>query len=310
MPGYKVQKIPGILGNDLNDHGHVVGSKHGLTKGSWRPAIWIEGQVTEIPVPDTPSTCTHINNAGDVLCNAWSLEPPSLGWRDVSWSNYLFRNGELIELPKLAELDLNDHGVIAGHVLTGDPEYARSVIWSCGQEQEIPVDGFFARAINNRGDIVGLLVDPPGSPEDPVPAMWRSGKLTVISHPNTELVSAIDVNDSGDVLVLAVRTPPGMEEQIVPAIWSNDVLELIDLPSQGSCTFAHLSNRREVVGTDYLIVRNPPKSVPEAGFGWVAGQSLDLSELLGFPITGASAINNRGQILCHDDKNSYILTPE
>jgi probable HAF family extracellular repeat protein len=102
--------------------------------------------------------------------------------------------------PLISAAAVNDLGLVAGSVAATAPEYVSShaALWIRGKVTDLgTLGGIYseARALNNRGEVVGIADD---SDEDPLPFVWSRGAMRAV--PGVAKGYAFDINDFGRVV--------------------------------------------------------------------------------------------------------------
>jgi probable HAF family extracellular repeat protein len=280
---------------------------------------------TMVPLPHLPgatfSEAFGVNDRGDAV--GWS------GTTSYTAHAVLWRDGAAIDLgtlggPMSRALGINNHGQIVGEaeVAPGD---SHAFLWDDGVMQDLAAAGPFnaARAINDRGDVVGhyQLVHP---------LLWRDGVLTELAG----MISAFDVNDRLEIAgSLVVDDGTGAFH---PAIWRDGAIIDLGLAEGDFLGVAKAINRRGVVvgnrdghafrwenGTTIalpalipglfafaedvddsgLLVAGSSMSDQNAARGaphavvWLSGRPIDLGTLPGDTISTAWAVSDKGRFV-------------
>jgi uncharacterized membrane protein len=274
-------------------------------------------------------TAVAINNKGQVagIDNAF---------RAAVWN----RDGVATVLPGQVYLPtvqaINDDGTVVGYGLLTDPDvggngYYQPLIWRNGgsvQRLDLPGEGGVAAAINNRGDVVGLIATP-GSPSGNTGFLQRdSGTLYFQGFQPTA------INDAG---VVAGNGEHGI------AVWRDGAL--VDVPD-GCCSFdERINNDGWIAGTNYVggldatlwhdgqrttLWEGPAYDINDAGMVigasstpvlWYQGQAHALDDLWHEPqwadwrVLSVAAINDNAEIaarvynMANGDSLSVLLSP-
>jgi probable HAF family extracellular repeat protein len=163
----------------------------------------------------------------------------------------------------------------------------------------------YAYDISNTRYIVGACVA--GSPAKPF--RWYQGVAQALPIPGSSRTGAANaVNDSG--LAVGTYEINQFTGEFAAVAWSGGTrIELGNLGGPAAYAVAKdVNNSGQIVGTSYS-----PSGY--SGFLWVSGQMHDLRSLVpgGVQITGASAINDKGQIaataMVNGEQAAVILTP-
>ncbi len=229
-----IDLTPGTSGTSqavaINDHGQIAGATHGPSGTARRWTVDSQGQVTSVPIalPGAPAgfgnEATDINDAGHVCGVGYNAAFQYRAWK---WTG----SGDAIELPTLGGVQsiaegINDAGEICGTAQLPNNLHV-PVKWmpdgSIVQLGLLPLPNVFSsegRAINNLGHVVGaeLYIDPSSGLGASAPWVWIDGTkraLADLVDPvdllEWDLRWAIDINDSGQIVGIAIRTINGVE---------------------------------------------------------------------------------------------------
>jgi hypothetical protein len=139
-------------------------------------------------LPGKLNYAVDINNAGVIIGNAYSRDASSV-------QPFHIKNGQITVLPGYTNAfvrSINDAGVIVGGANKPGDENLVAVIWVDGKPVELESYGLGSAAydINLAGDVVGSVNTNFGT----VPAVWRKGKLAILStlYDNGGVANAID----------------------------------------------------------------------------------------------------------------------
>jgi probable HAF family extracellular repeat protein len=178
----------------INDRGHTVGD-----------ALYADGQQIEIPdLGDQPAMGLALNHRDHVT--GFAPTPP------FHQHAFFWADGQFVDLgtaggPIAAGLDINEHDQVVGRMFT--PQiFNRPFLYQGGQVIDLGsatgTPSGVATAINNRGDIVGSDEDTARMPETGWigrPGSLRSLKTLLVDGTCFFLLEAIDINDSGHIIV-------------------------------------------------------------------------------------------------------------
>lgn len=319
LPHYRYTPLAGLPSNQrceqkgtqalaINNRGQVVGQ-------SWeRPVMWQNGKLRVLPLlpGDNVGAAYAINNSGDILIHSERRVKSQMSLR----RDFLLRQGRMVPFAthnsKLITTlaGLNDQGQVVGQqVLASDVPYTdplrqkfvpRSFIWRNNtmtwlNEGTIPAFVLTPSAINNRGQIVGMLAlyNPRfGGRSAEGPILWENGHTRKL--PGLTL-NPIALNAAGLIVGTVSGTTQNSDDSAVqyyaPAVWQADWQTQLRSGEGGDYETAHAVNRQGQVVGDSSV----------GAFVWQAGQMLFLAGLLppasGWPQSAAMGINDRGQIV-------------
>lgn len=169
---------PASDAQDINASGQVTGWMGSGLLQDGNPYIWQGGVVTLLPVigGGYESHGSAINNLGDVVGSGRRITPED---GEVEVRGFLWRDGELIEIPPLAGFsrcacsDINDARQVVGNCwyFDGNPNIQRSFIWQNGVTTDLndlidPDLGILVSnvdAVANSGRITGAAGTPEGT---------------------------------------------------------------------------------------------------------------------------------------------------
>lgn len=188
---------------------------------------------------------------------------------------------------------INNHGQVVGWADTGATDgvlTAHAFLWEKGTMQDIDTlpdrqkaPGTVARAINDRGEVVGG-VEPIthgnvnlGYLYQSVGWLWRNGKMQVIGG------DALAINNDGQVLI---------KQNQQSLIWRDGTTEAMPtIPGYQTVTATALNNHGDVAG--YGL--NGPGD--NKGFVQLHGKVFLLGTLPGHNTSRAKAVNDSGQVI-------------
>jgi probable HAF family extracellular repeat protein len=206
-------EVPGALetggARGINARGDITGNITGEDELA-HAFLLRDGQFTEIRFPGATETIAEkINNAGDVVGAAFSEERTG---------GFLLKDGmyQTVDVPG-AEFELvrgsQDNGlVLVGHAVMSSDGGTRGFVRRGPREfelieypgLEVPCTG--ARAINQRGDIVGgfAIIDSADICYPPFVEshgyLLRDGQFTLIDFPGAPVNDAFAINDDGVIV--------------------------------------------------------------------------------------------------------------
>ncbi|MEJ2548707.1 MAG: hypothetical protein P8125_12995 [Gemmatimonadota bacterium] len=211
---------------DINEHGQVVGSA--MTVGSsFHAVLWDNGVFTELPTLGGQfSEALAINNAGVAVGFSTDISGTYRGviWQrgdvmpiagleiatDINGSGHvvgqtpsgrpaLWKNGSLVQLTNAPgqAFGINDAGQIVGAYVAPSGEQ-HAFLWTAGTLTDLGVanETSEARAINNRGQVVGW-VDAGGVTQ---PVLWDADTRIELPNPGGSYGMAVDISNSGTIL--------------------------------------------------------------------------------------------------------------
>jgi probable HAF family extracellular repeat protein len=283
-----------------------------------------------IRIPHLGGGGTHardLNNHGQVVGESLT---PDFTRRAFSWT----RTGGIVDLGDLGRdryqceaWVVNDYGQVAGRCYGANVSNAHAFLWtpSAGMRDLGTLGGSWSQAndINAHGQVIGYSETSTGTAH---PFSWTAAVGMVDLVPSTSFGAAFQVNDSGQVL--GFRTVPGglgvsMYERAFlwsasdglvdigagvafvlnehgHVLWGSRIWSIggtvVDVRASGGTA---LNDHDQVVGSQLFCCfpwSNP--SVQLHGFSWTAHTgTVDLGTLPGGKISGASAVNNRGEVI-------------
>jgi probable HAF family extracellular repeat protein len=242
-----VDEKSGVTATGINDRGQVVGT---LTR-DWlsRGYVWSNGSLKPIGLDETVA----INERGEVL-----------GYSIDTWGlthSVLWENGRAKRLGLGFVWALNDHGQVLGFAAPpGVPRETSLALWTNGTTRSLPFDPDQVAAMNDRGQVVGVLPD--GDAGE-----WEGGKITDLGAGRP-----IAINDRGEIL--------GGGPNGDVTVWRDGIATDI-----GPGWPIALNNRGQVTGWYEVNSRS------QHAFLWSDGTRTDLGG--GYP----TAISKSGQVV-------------
>jgi probable HAF family extracellular repeat protein len=231
--------------NAINDFGVVAGTIPAVTPQyfSHHAALWIRGKVTDLgTLGGIYSTANALNNRGEVAGTADDSNEAPLPF---TWSR-----GAMRAVPGVAKgygLGVNDFGQVVG-ISFGADWFARAFVFDGQNLSYVTADPSVyseARAINNRGQVVGSMQTSSGTRA----YIWERGVLTELPSLGGNDDAAFAINDWGDVVG---KSSDGAVAHAV--LWNrHGVVDLgvNELFGEGTYSIAlAINNRREIVGVN------------------------------------------------------------
>jgi len=295
---FEVREIPNTCAFDLNGRGQVVG-----VRGS-TAVIWEDGEFRSlVDFVNTDDHCyapRRINDRGQVLLLESISEMRDGRRTHLQSTSHLWWEGELTELGPWQGWDLNQAGQVVFR--RGQDGDTTTHIWESGKEWQVGPQGFEGEVLSDCGHVAGALyVDE----EHCIASYCHQGEIVLWDQlgPGQGFIHAI--NNACDFVVS--HTAEGEDTDTIGIVSDGQfravVLDALWLTSAG------INEQGFAVGA-YGYRAEIPEVFQETTCYW-NGQSHSL-----FHLTGGShdfqsnvAINGRGQIIAHDGKASYLLTP-
>jgi probable HAF family extracellular repeat protein len=234
----------GVTVSGINDRGQVVGT---LTRG-WvsHGFVWAKGSLKLTGLAEADA----INDRGEIL------------GKNGNGQNVLWENGRAKRIGLGYVFALNDRGQVLACKLKEAIGCGSVALWTDGKNSLLPFDSDLPVAMNDQGQVVGLLPD--GDAGE-----WQGGKVTDLGPGD-----AIAINDRGEIL----GTGPNGDV----TVWRNGIATDI-----GPGNPVALNERGQVIGTHEITAR-----IVQA-FLWSNGTTTDLGRGYSIP----TAISKSGQVV-------------
>ena len=302
---------------DALEIGPLIRAPSGTAQTSLRDMRW---QLTELPTPsEFTSNAKAINNRGQVVGDATGDLITAVLWE----------NGRMVFLDTTEgwesyARDVNDAGQVVGYEcgFFDEEHQTRAVLWDNGRRIEL--EGLNeARAINNRGQIVGSSYSYIDSREpwrlrwETKGVLWEDGRVTVLDD-----FQASSINNYGVIAGSFSRGVPIVRSDDGAAMWTAGRINLLTVPSRHKgyadllaanpnlieevTSYAvDINDRGQIIGyvTHYYHDFDPDRT-PKLQYGagphtryvlWQRGV-IDLLRDLPERYAGVHKINNLGQI--------------
>ena len=295
----------------LNNQGDVV------VKADYHYFLYHEGKMRRIAGLNGGDEVVALNDRGDVAGNRSNMSN-NMG--------FLLRGGKISLIgkrngPWIHAWGMNSSGDVVGAVHVSrmrksqvSTVYEHAFLYHNGKMRDLgPFQGAFsaARAISNRGEIVGSSVDSTGNFLRAF--HWRNGKMQALDAPAAMLATATAVNERGDAAGI-VWLANGSRHAF---LWSGGKGR--DLGAAGAeNSYALYINRRGDVagGVDAGKINGIEDSHP--GLFMCADRAMKrldslLPENFGWQLIALSGMNNRGTLigfgLHHGKERAFLMQP-
>jgi probable HAF family extracellular repeat protein len=249
-------------------------------------------QMTLLPDVGQFVTAKAINNKGDVTGTV-SLSASN----PCSHAAFVYRGGRMkfaCDLWKTSGVDINDRGVLTGNHTEPTYGWEEPYIYEKGKFNvlgSLHSFGTYAKAINNRGDVVGYSVAWPYDYIYQSAFLYSGGKMVDLL-PGNDFAAANSINEAGEITGFLWLSST---EQTVAFVYSNGRVRQLPKPDIGTADMSSrgvkINNRGDVAGT--LGVGRSGQNRP---FLYRRGVAIDLGTLSG-GFADASSLNDAGQVV-------------
>jgi probable HAF family extracellular repeat protein len=335
----------------INQRGQIVGTSENnqidLASGNpeFHAVLWEDGNILDLgTLGGTASFAAMLNDRGQVIGESLNDVPDPLsilglgdGTTLTQTRAFLWEHRKMHDLGTLGGPDswamyVNDRGQVAGTSYTSDvvdpntgvPQ-SNPFLWENGKMKDLGnlggTNGFlgpqFVQALNNRGQVVGLMALPGEQLRHPF--LWDGEKLSDLGGFGGSFSTASGINDAGEVVGYSYFSGDLVKHAF---LWRNGVMTDLGTVGTDPCSFANnINSKGQIVGGSQNAECNPFTHAVL----WENGEpGVDLNTLIS-PSTGlqlivADWISDRGEIvgLGHDptcpngdrcDAHVFVLIP-
>ena len=335
----------------INQFGQIAGtSENGqIDPASGNPefhaVLWENDKIHDLgTLGGTASFATVLNDHSQVIGEALNSVPDPLsilglgdGTTLTQTRAFLWERGKMHDLGTLGGPDswamfVNDRGQVAGTSYTTDvvdpntgAPQSNAFLWEDGKMKDLGnlggTNGFlgpqFVEALNNRGQVVGLMALPGDQIDHPF--LWDGEKLFDLGSFGGSFSIASGINDAGEVVGYSYFSGDLVKHAF---LWKNGVMTDLGTVGSDPCSFAYnINSKAQIVGGSQNATCDPFTHAVL----WENGEpGVDLNTLIppgtNLQLTVAYWINDRGEIagLGHDpicpngdscDAHAFVLIP-
>jgi probable HAF family extracellular repeat protein len=335
----------------INQRGQIAGTSENnqIDPASGNPefhaVLWHDDKIVDLgTLGGTASFAATLNDRGQVIGQALNDVPDPLsilglgdGTTLTQTHAFLWEHGKMHDLGTLGGPDswamyVNDRGQVAGTSYTSDvvdpntgAPQSNAFLWEDGKMKDLGnlggTNGFlgpqFVQALNNRGQVVGLMALPGELIKRPF--LWDGEKLSDLGSFGGRFSTATGINDAGEVVGYSYF-PGNLVKHAF--LWKNGVMTDLGTVPGDLCSFANNINAKgQIVGGSQDAQCNPFTHAVL----WENGEpGIDLNTLIppgsNLQLIVADWINDHGEIvgLGHDptclngdlcDAHAYVLIP-
>ena len=335
----------------INQRGQIAGTSENdqIDPVSGNPefhaVLWQNDKILDLgTLGGTASFAATLNDRGQVIGEALNDVPDPLsilglgdGTTLTQTRAFLWERGKMLDLGTLGGADswamfVNDRGQVAGTSFTTDvvdpntgAPQSNAFLWEDGKMKDLGnlggTNGFlgpqFVEALNNRGQVVGLMALP--GEQIIHPFLWDGEKLSDLGSFGGSFSTASGINDAGEVVGYSYFSGDLVKHAF---LWKNGVMTDLGTVGADPCSFAYnINSKGQIVGGSQNAMCDPFTHAVL----WENGEpGVDLNTLIpsntNLQLIVAYWINDRGEIvgLGHDptcpngdscDAHAFVLIP-
>jgi probable HAF family extracellular repeat protein len=317
------------VARSINNSGDVVGSAKFSDSTPYHAALWRNGVATDLGSLHDQSEAHYISDSGLIVGEAFVDPKINNMYRQAA----IFSVGnDPVNIHSTMGYNANNSvasgasntGLILGQAYNDNVTINHAVLWRDGTAYDMnpawssDMLGSALRKINSSGQMVGYA-----SPSEvggwQRATLWdAAGNASYLHSTGWQTTSAIDINDSGKVLVWMSN---GVKQS--SALWDGTAgtsgLQMISNPfGWDGFTAGAINNSDQVVG--YARTTVAGGDALSRAILWSNGTAIDLNTLFsdtGYYLVDAYDINDKGQLLVGANKTGFnrgatttlILTP-
>jgi probable HAF family extracellular repeat protein len=316
----------------INQRGQIAGTSENnqIDPASGNPefhaVLWQDDKILDLgTLGGVSSFAASLNDHGQVIGQALNNIPDPLSILGLGsfttltqTHGFLWEHGKMQDLGTLGGPDswamyVNDHGQVAGTSYTSDvigpnamAPQNNAFLWENGKMKDLGNLGGtnssnsfslgpqFVNALNNRGQVVGLMALADESIRHPF--FWDGEKLSDLVGFGGSFSTATGINDSGEVVGYSYFPGDLVKHAF---LWKNGVMTDLGTVVGDPCSFAYnINSKGQIVGGSQNSVCEPFTHAVL----WEPGEpGVDLNTLIpadsGLQLVVADWINERGEIV-------------